>query len=92
MESREKFSTSYLEFEYNSLLIDLFGSQESNLKFLEKELSVIISTPGNQVDLPKGTRSELQDAMTILAGVKGVGYINFREKDVVRHPPSYHAL
>ena len=49
MESRDKPSTTYLEFEDNSLLIELFGSQESNLKLLEKELPVIISTRGNQV-------------------------------------------
>lgn len=42
-------STTYLEFEDNDLLLDLFGGQESHLKLLEKELSVSISARGNQL-------------------------------------------
>ena len=49
MTSNNKQSTTSLEFEDNTLLIELFGSQESNLKLLEKELAVIITTRGNQV-------------------------------------------
>ncbi len=49
MASLSKQSTTYLEFDNNILLIELFGSQESHLKILEKELSVIITTRGNQV-------------------------------------------
>ncbi len=49
MGSNQKQSTTYLEFEDNNLLIELFGSQESNLKLLEKELSVSIVTRGNQI-------------------------------------------
>lgn len=49
MESNRKQSTTYLEFEDNTLLIELFGSQESNLRFLEKELPITITTRGNQV-------------------------------------------
>jgi len=45
----DKQSTTYLEFEDNSLLLDLFGSQESHLKILEKELSVSITARGNQL-------------------------------------------
>ncbi|HUX79535.1 MAG TPA: PhoH family protein, partial [Alphaproteobacteria bacterium] len=37
-------------------------------------------------DLPKGVPSGLQDAIDTLQGVKGVGFINFTERDVVRHP------
>lgn len=48
MES-DKQSTTYLEFEDNNLLVDLFGSHESHLKLLEKELSVSITTRGNQL-------------------------------------------
>ncbi|GLQ05206.1 PhoH family protein [Sneathiella chinensis] len=40
----------------------------------------------SQVDLPLGVRSGLQEAVTILKGVKGVDFINFGETDVVRHP------
>jgi phosphate starvation-inducible PhoH-like protein len=49
MGSDKKQLTTYLEFEDNNLLIELFGSQESNLRLLEKELPVTIATRGNQV-------------------------------------------
>ncbi|MBY0501185.1 MAG: PhoH family protein [Alphaproteobacteria bacterium] len=49
MGSKTTQSTTYLEFEDNSLLIELFGSNESHLKLLEKELPVLITTRGNQV-------------------------------------------
>src|SRR3989338_4536352 len=49
MAPNSKQSTTYLEFEDNTLLIELFGSQESHLKILEKELFVTITTRGNQV-------------------------------------------
>jgi len=48
MES-DKSSTTYLEFEDNNLLLDLFGGQESHLKLLEKELLVSITIRGNQL-------------------------------------------
>lgn len=44
-----KLSTLHLEFEDNNILLDLFGTQESHLKLLEKELSVSITTRGNQL-------------------------------------------
>ncbi|MEB3701724.1 PhoH-like protein [Candidatus Bealeia paramacronuclearis] len=40
---------SYLEFEDNRFLPELFGFQDRNLKFIEGELQVKISTRGNQV-------------------------------------------
>jgi phosphate starvation-inducible PhoH-like protein len=40
----------------------------------------------SQVDLPKGTRSGLNDAIETLAGVEGIAMIHFTEADVVRHP------
>lgn len=49
MGSKTTQSTTYLEFEDNSLLVELFGSHESHLKLLEKELPVSITTRGNQV-------------------------------------------
>lgn len=49
MATQSKQSTTYLEFEDNTLLIELFGSQESHLKILERELPVTITTRGNQV-------------------------------------------
>ncbi|MBU6507756.1 MAG: PhoH family protein [Alphaproteobacteria bacterium] len=40
----------------------------------------------SQIDLPKGTRSGLTDAVETLAGVDGIAMIHFTEADVVRHP------
>jgi phosphate starvation-inducible PhoH-like protein len=39
----------------------------------------------SQVDLPKGTKSGLRDALDTLADVQGIGIVNFSEADVVRH-------
>jgi len=58
----DKKSTTFLEFEDNNLLIELFGSQESNLKLLEKELNVTINTRGNQVVI------QGEDEITRIAG------------------------
>ena len=40
----------------------------------------------SQVDLPRGERSGLRDASDLLAGIDGVGFVQFTEADVVRHP------
>ena len=39
-----------------------------------------------QVDLPRGVRSGLRQAVRLLEGVKGVGVTRFAAADVVRHP------
>ncbi|WP_114395755.1 PhoH family protein [Oleisolibacter albus] len=39
-----------------------------------------------QIDLPSGQISGLKDALRILQGVEGVGFVHFTEADVVRHP------
>jgi phosphate starvation-inducible PhoH-like protein len=39
-----------------------------------------------QVDLPRGTRSGLRNALDILRGVEGIAVTRFSQKDVVRHP------
>jgi|HubBroStandDraft_1064217.scaffolds.fasta_scaffold00163_28 phosphate starvation-inducible PhoH-like protein len=40
----------------------------------------------SQIDLPRGTRSGLEDAIETLAGVEDIAMIRFTETDVVRHP------
>jgi len=40
----------------------------------------------SQIDLPRGTRSGLADALETLTGVEGIGTVRFTEADVVRHP------
>ena len=46
---------------------------------------MVVNGDLTQVDLPKGVRSGLRDALEILEGVEGIGVIAFGEADVVRH-------
>jgi phosphate starvation-inducible PhoH-like protein len=39
-----------------------------------------------QVDLPAGTESGLKEATRVLKAVRGIGFIRFEPRDVVRHP------
>ncbi len=46
---------------------------------------MVVNGDLTQVDLPKGVRSGLRDALEILEGVEGIGCVEFGEADVVRH-------
>ena len=46
---------------------------------------VIINGDLSQIDLPQHTRSGLKEAVKILKEVKGISFINFTSKDVIRH-------
>jgi phosphate starvation-inducible PhoH-like protein len=46
---------------------------------------MVITGDLSQVDLPPGQRSGLRDAIEILDGMEGVSFINFTDRDVVRH-------
>jgi len=39
-----------------------------------------------QIDLPRGTRSGLDEAARVLEGVQGIAFCHFGAADVVRHP------
>ena len=39
----------------------------------------------SQVDLPRGVRSGLSEALEILDGVSGIGFVHMNRKDIVRH-------
>jgi phosphate starvation-inducible protein PhoH and related proteins len=39
----------------------------------------------SQVDLPRGTRSGLTDALETVDGLEGIAVVHFTEADVVRH-------
>ena len=39
-----------------------------------------------QIDLPKGHKSGLKEAIDILHGVRGLAFTHFKKEDVVRHP------
>ena len=45
----------------------------------------IITGDRSQIDLPKNQRSGLIDAVSILTGIKGIGFVELEGKDVVRH-------
>ncbi|HZP42850.1 MAG TPA: PhoH family protein [Candidatus Binatia bacterium] len=46
----------------------------------------VITGDVTQVDLPAGKASGLKEAAAILAGIQGIRFITFTERDVVRHP------
>ncbi|MEG2819478.1 MAG: PhoH family protein, partial [Muribaculaceae bacterium] len=46
---------------------------------------MIITGDITQIDLPHTTMSGLVQAVKILKGVKGIGYIEFGKEDIVRH-------
>jgi phosphate starvation-inducible PhoH-like protein len=46
----------------------------------------VITGDVTQIDLPSEKRSGLVEAIDILCGVDGIGFMEFSEQDVVRHP------
>jgi len=46
----------------------------------------VITGDVTQIDLPSEKRSGLVEAIEILRGVDGIGFMEFTEQDVVRHP------
>ena len=46
---------------------------------------MIITGDTSQVDLPRGVRSGLSEALEIVDGVDGIGIIHMNKKDIVRH-------
>lgn len=49
------------------------------------ESKMIITGDTSQIDLPKNQQSGLIEAMGILKGVLGIGFVDLTEKDVIRH-------
>ncbi|RLQ98181.1 PhoH family protein [Falsibacillus albus] len=47
---------------------------------------MVITGDRSQVDLPKGAKSGLVIAESILNGIKGISFIHLEQSDVVRHP------
>ena len=46
----------------------------------------VITGDATQVDLPQGKTSGMSEARNILRGVEGIGFCEFTDRDVVRHP------
>ena len=45
----------------------------------------VVNGDVTQIDLPRDTASGLKSAKTILNGIDGIAFVNFTERDVVRH-------
>ena len=46
---------------------------------------MVVNGDVTQIDLPTGQRSGLMDAVEVLRGVEGISFVQFDERDVVRH-------
>src|SRR5215831_5500494 len=46
---------------------------------------MIVTGDTSQIDLPRNQRSGLKEALRILNDVKGIGFVELNERDVVRH-------
>jgi phosphate starvation-inducible protein PhoH and related proteins len=46
---------------------------------------MVVTGDQTQIDLPGGKRSGLLEAIEVLRGVEGIAFVNFDERDVVRH-------
>jgi phosphate starvation-inducible protein PhoH and related proteins len=53
---------------------------------LGENARMIVTGDPSQIDLPRGVKSGLVEALRILNGVEGVVTCRFRDTDVVRHP------
>ena len=49
------------------------------------DTKMIITGDMTQVDLPRGQRSGLSEALQILKDVEGIGFVELNKKDIVRH-------
>jgi phosphate starvation-inducible PhoH-like protein len=46
---------------------------------------MVVNGDITQIDLPSGRRSGLLDALDVLKGIEGISFVNFDDRDVVRH-------
>jgi phosphate starvation-inducible PhoH-like protein len=47
---------------------------------------MVVTGDPSQVDLPSNTLSGMIEALRVLKGISEIGFVEFNEKDVVRHP------
>ena len=52
---------------------------------LGADARMVVTGDLTQIDLPRGGRSGLADALAVLTGVEGVSFVEFTDADVVRH-------
>ena len=46
---------------------------------------MIITGDLTQIDLPRGQKSGLSEALSLLEGIEGIGFVRMEKKDIVRH-------
>jgi phosphate starvation-inducible PhoH-like protein len=64
-------------------------TSEQMLMFLTRlgfGAKAVITGDVTQIDLPAGVVSGLVEARQLLARVEGIGFVQFTDRDVVRHP------
>jgi phosphate starvation-inducible protein PhoH and related proteins len=76
----------------NDCFIILDEAQNTTLEQMKMILTrqgfnskMVVTGDLTQIDLPAGKRSGLLNAVEVLKGVEGIAFIDFDEKDVVRH-------
>lgn len=77
----------------NDSFIILDEAQNSTLEQMKMFLTrlgfgskAVVTGDITQIDLPLAKPSGLVEAQKILSGIEGIGFVQFTEKDVVRHP------
>ncbi|SCB57750.1 phosphate starvation-inducible protein PhoH [Rhizobium aethiopicum] len=53
---------------------------------LGENARMIVTGDPSQIDLPRGVKSGLVEALELLNGVEGISIVRFKDTDVVRHP------
>jgi phosphate starvation-inducible PhoH-like protein len=53
---------------------------------LGENARMIVTGDPSQIDLPRGVKSGLVEALQLLNGVEGISIVRFKDTDVVRHP------
>jgi len=46
---------------------------------------MVVTGDLTQIDLPHSTQSGLRQAIQILNGIEGIGFVELQQKDIVRH-------
>lgn len=77
----------------NDCFIILDEAQNTTLEQMKMILTrqgfnskMVVTGDQTQIDLPGGRKSGLLNAVDVLKGVDGIAFVNFDDKDVVRHP------
>jgi phosphate starvation-inducible protein PhoH and related proteins len=76
----------------NDCFIILDEAQNTTIEQMKMALTrqgfnskMVVNGDRTQIDLPPGKKSGLLNAAEVLAGVEGIAFVNFDDRDVVRH-------